>query len=94
MAEVDRVLAITMPGLRELCREHSIDVRSLTERLEREGALKPYAWLGVEDEKAKLYPFRGTDLPNAGVQTKCLVIDLDALEGTVRETNNVVQMKR
>jgi hypothetical protein len=94
MAEMDRVLVITLPGLRELCREFAIDVRGLTERLEREGTLKSASWLGVDETHGKIFPFRGTDLPNAGVQTRCLVIDLDVLEGAVRETNNVVQLTR
>jgi hypothetical protein len=94
MAEVDRVLVITMPGLRELCREFNIDVRGLVERLGRDGALKPSSWIGVDDGHGKIFPFRGTDLPSAGVQTKCLVIDLDVLEGAIRETNNVVQLTR
>jgi hypothetical protein len=94
MAEMDRVLVITLPGLRELCREFTIDVRGLTDRLEREGTLKSASWLGVDETHGKIFPFRGTDLPNAGVQTRCLVIDLDVLEGAVRETNNVVQLTR
>lgn len=94
MAEMDRVLVITLPGLRELCREFTIDVRGLTDRLEREGTLKSASWLGVDETHGKIFPFRGTDLPNAGVQTRCLVIDLDVLEGAVRETSNVVQLTR
>ena len=90
LASDDRVLILTTSGLRELCRDHNIDARAIQDRIASQGLLKPNTWLGTE---GRCYPFRGTDLPNASVQARALVFDLDALEGVVAP-DNIVALKR
>ena len=86
LASDDRVLILTASGLRELCRDHNIDAKAVQDRIQAQGLLKPPSWLGGD---GRCYPFRGTDLPNAGVQARALVFDLDALEGVIAPSNVV-----
>jgi hypothetical protein len=85
LGEKDRVLVLTMTGFRELCREFSIDSRQLLQRIEQAGFFKPHAWAGISGTHGKIYPFRGTSLTSAGLQARCLIFDLAAMEtsGTV-----------
>jgi hypothetical protein len=83
MSYNDHVLIVTGPGLKEICLQYAISVRDFTDHLQRSGILRPLSWVGVNSDK--IYPFRGTDLPNAGVQVRCYIFDLSAMEQLLPE---------
>jgi hypothetical protein len=85
-----QVLIVTKPGLREMCRLRRIPPGPFIASCDEAGLFLAPMWSGVRDPAGRIYPFRGTDLPNASAQIQCFIIDLGKLDTVARTSDKSI----
>lgn len=76
----ENILVVPHSGLREICNRLQIPTKQFVDECYHHGLLVPTNLIRTKTNR--IYPFRGTDLPNAGTQTTCVIFSLNAIEKT------------
>jgi hypothetical protein len=87
----EKVLVITSRGLQEICHEKKFGYMKLLNELKNGGFIRSYESLGSSETHKKMFPYRGTDLPNANLQVTCIPIDITKFEEIAEDALNQVE---
>ena len=87
----EKVLVITSRGLQEICHEKKFGYMKLLNELKNGGFIRSYESLGSSETHKKMFPYRGTDLPNANLQATCVPIDITKFEEIAEDALNQVE---